>query len=433
MSIEDRKEYIGRCPRCSQCKWMPSPRSQQFAPVCPSIQFGNFHSYSASGKGFTAYGLAEKRIGYSPELLRSVYACTMCGACDSACKTNQGDNVEPLDTLYELRAHIVADGQALPEHRAMVDSLVTYGNSLGMPRKERARFADGLAIKDATSEAVGVLLYVGSAAAYDQDQWPALRFAISAMTRAGIDVGFLGNAEIDSGGLAFDIGFREEALLLARQVAALVADSKAHTLVTFDADALAAFRNLYVRMGVSLGDVRIVHISDYLLELIESGAIVFDLEGERTVTYHDPCKLGRLSEPYEPWNGTWQTVLNVVHIAEPPRRVRYGTGGVYDAPRALIGKVRGARLVEMERNREFAYCCGAGAGAADAYPDFARQAGGDRLAEAEATGASVLVTSCAGCQRHLQEVARARGSALEVKGLLDFLIGASVPQSQATS
>lgn len=220
---------------------------------------------------------------------------------------------------------------------------------------------------------------------------------------------------------------------MASRLAAQVIATKARTMVTFDADALAAFRNLYPRMGVSLGDVRLVHVTEYLMELIDGGAVSLELADKRTVTYHDPCKLGRLSEPYEPWAGTWRKVLNVVHVAEPTRPVRYGTKGTYDAPRALIGKVRGVRLVEMERNREFAYCCGAGAGCAEVYPDFAASTGGDRLEEAEATGASVLVTSCTTCQRHLQAIAGERGLSIEVKGLLDFLIEATVQKTEVAT
>ncbi|WP_313805530.1 (Fe-S)-binding protein [Sphingobium sp.] len=421
MSLEERKPYIAKCPRCSQCKWVPAPKSQQFAPICPSIQYGNFHSFSAGGKGVTAYALAEGRVQYSEEMLRSVYACTMCGACDTACKTNFGDNVEPLDTLYALRGQIVEAGHALPAHQNIIENLRREGNPHGKPRGDRDAFAVGLGLKDIVAERADLFLHIGCAAAYDESQWPDLRFGIELLRRAGVDFGIAGNAEPNSGGLAYDIGFQDEALQLARANAELIARTKVDTLVTFCADSYAAFRNIYPRLGVSLGDVRILHISEYLTELLREGRIEMRAKGDAVVTYHDPCKLGRLSEPYKPWSGTWTQVLNVVNVAEPARNVLFGTQGNYDAPRRLIRTIEGVSLAEMERTHEISYCCGAGGGAKEAYPDFAQQTARDRLTEAEATGASVLVTSCSGCVGHLRDAAQRCGSALEVKSLLGLL------------
>lgn len=431
MSLQERRRYIAKCPRCSQCKWVPSPKSQQFAPICPSIQYGNFHSYSAGGKGFTAYALTEGRVDYSEEMLRSVYACTMCGACDTACKTNFGDNVEPLDTLYALRAEIVRSGHALPAHVRMIENLQREGNPFGKPRLERDRFARNLNLKDVTQQTADVFLHIGCAAAYDESQWPSLRFGIDLLQRARVDFGTAGNAELNSGAVAYDLGFQDVARDMARANAELIAASKAKTVVTFCADSYAAFRNIYPRLGVSLGGLKILHISEYLDALLRSGSLEAKLDA--VVTYHDPCKLGRLSEPYQPWDGEWRTVLNVVEIAEPARNVLFGTQGNYEAPRRLIGMLDGVTLVEMERSREVSYCCGAGGGAKEAFPDFAEKTARDRLTEAEATGASILVTACSTCQRHLQDVAQRSGSRLRVKGLLELFVEAALHPSPSHS
>ena len=421
MSLEERKRYIARCPRCSQCKWMPAPKSQEFAPICPSIQYGNFHSYSAGGKGFTAYALAENRIGVSEEMLRSVYACTMCGACDTACKTNFGDNVEPLDTLYALRNAVVAKGHALPAHLDIMENLHREGNPFGKPRNDRGRFSKGLGLKDITRDRAEVFLHVGCSMAYDESQWPNLRFGIDLLKRAGIDFGVAADAELNNGGLAYDLGFQDEARELARANIELILSSGATTLVTFCAESYAAFKNIYPRLGLSLGALRVVHITEYLGELFQNGRLELDTGADAIVTYHDPCKLGRLSEPYEPWNGEWRTVFNVVYVAEPPRKVLFGIDGNYEAPRQLLRMIKGVSLVEMQRSREVSYCCGAGGGAKEAFPDFAAQTARDRLAEAETTGASLLVTACSTCQRHLRDVAQETGAKLQVKGLLEFM------------
>lgn len=432
MSLEDRKRYIAKCPRCSQCKWVPAPKSRDFAPICPSIQYGKFHSYSAGGKGFTAYALTEGRADYSEEMLRSVYACTMCGACDTACKTNFGDNIEPLDTLYALRAAVVENGHALPAHRTIIANLEREGNPYGKPRLDRNHFARRLGLKDVTQERAEVFLHVGCAAAYDAAQWPDLHFGIECLRRAGVDFGIAGNAEPNSGGGAYDLGFQDVARAFALASAALIAASGARTVVTFCAESYAAFRNVYPRLGVPLGTVEVLHISEYLEALIGSGRLDLDLDRrldrrlDAVVTYHDPCKLGRLSEPFQPWDGEWRTVFNVMHVAEPARHVLFGTGGNYEAPRRLLRRVGGVTLAEMERSREVSYCCGAGGGAKEAYPDFADKTARDRLTEAEASGASVLVTACSSCKSHLRTVAEQAGSSLQIKSLLEFLADAAL-------
>ncbi|HWH81517.1 MAG TPA: (Fe-S)-binding protein, partial [Burkholderiaceae bacterium] len=227
-----------------------------------------------------------------------------------------------------------------------------------------------------------------------------------------------------------DLGFQDDALQLANSHAQLVRQSGASVLLSACAEAYAAFRNHYPRMGVALAGVRVVHSTDFLDELLHSGKLSLSVSNALTVTYHDPCRLGRLSEPFKPWKGEWITVMNTMLASDSPRPVRFGNDGNYEAPRRLLGRVQGLELVEMERNRQFAYCCGAGAAAPQAYPKMADMAAINRLREAEATGASCVVTACAGCQRHLADAARAHGMAIEVRSVLDLLAGTNEPEGR---
>lgn len=424
MSLQDRRQYQESCIRCSQCKFVPAPRSREFASLCPSIDHGQFHAYSGGGKVITSYALMEGKAAVTERLVDSVYACTLCGACDTACKTNEGDNVEPLDTLYELRAHLAREGQVPAPMKALVEGLRREGSHHG-PRAERSRWAEGLGLKDATKSRVDVLLHVGGSSAFDRGQWPALRALVRLLRAAGVDFGIAFDAERDAGGLAYDLGFQDDARALALHQQGLLKTAGSRVLLAASAEDYAAFRNLYPRLGVALPDVRVVHSTDYLEELLASGQLTLQARREGKVTYHDPCRLGRLSEPYTPWHGQWITVLNTITVPDSPRPVLYGNGGNHEAPRRLLQRVQGLELVEMERNRQFAYCCGAGAGAAQAYPDMAGKAALQRLQEARATGAACVVTACAGCQRHLAAAAAANGIDLPVQGVLDVLAQAA--------
>lgn len=421
MSLQERRWNIEQCNRCHHCKIIPTPRSQRFSAACPAIEYGNFHAYSGSGKIITAYALMDGRAQYTQEMEDSITTCSMCGACDTTCRTLNGDLVAPMDTLYEVRAKMFDDGRIPPEHRVLLDNIEKHGNPLGKPRTKRSCWSDGLQLKNATSENVDVLLHVGCSSAFDENQWPSLIWLVQLMNKANLAFGTLGDQEPHAGGLAYDLGHQALARQCAEETIRLVRASGARTLVAADAESLAAFRNAYSRMGLSFDPVRVVHVTEFLEEL---GPEVFGpifASRDQVVTYHDPCRLGRLSEPFVQWEGKWTSTMNGLRISEPPQPARNGLNGVYDAPRRLLQSISGAHLVEMERTREFSYCCGAGAGGREAHPEFADQAARDRLEEAAASGATLLVTSCSTCVRHLGAAAKKFRPDLRVVSLIDYL------------
>lgn len=421
MSLEDRAWNIEQCPRCNQCKANPLQASQKFAPLCPAIEYGQFHAYSGSGKAITSYALLNKRAEYTQEVLDSLTTCSLCGACDTACHFHLGDLVQPLEAIYEVRAKMFTEGQTPAAQRKLLDNIESHGNVHGRPRAERVRWAKGLKLKDATREPVEVLLHIGCANAFDEGQWPGLVGVVAALKASGVSFGTLGEQEIHAGALAYELGHRRLAQRCAEETLRLARASGASVVVTCDAESLAAFRNFYPRMGLTFDPIRVLHATEYLEELARHGQWGAAAAQEEVVTYHDPCRLGRLSEPYVPWNGKWTTVMNGMRVAVPPKPNRFGLGGVYDAPRQLLAKAPGTRLVEMERRREFSYCCGAGGGGKEAHPEFAEKAALDRLEEAVSTGATTLVTSCGGCTRHLSAVAEKHGVKIRVADLIGYL------------
>lgn len=431
MSLERRKKYLADCSRCSNCKWVPVVKSERFAHICPSTLYGGFHSYSASGMLINGYSLLEGTVDYTESLLDSLFACSMCGGCDINCKTNFGDLIEPMDSLYALRERVVRDGRLPAPLAEAALHLRNSGNALGSPRDRRGAWCRGMELTvTGDKPSADVLLHVGDAA-FDEAQWPQLRFVADALRRAGVVFAIGGADEPDSGALAFDIGHRELALTLARATAEWVKASGAARLITCSDSAFAAFRAVYPRLGVTLDGVHVQHVSEWLAG---SASGADGGGGTDIVTYHDSCRLGRLSEPYRPWHGHWSLALNSLPVRTNATPTRFGTGGVYDAPRRLLANT-GAQIVEMERSREAAFCCGAGGGAAEAHPAFARSAARHRLDEAMATGAGTLVTSCGTCRSHLAAHAEADGLPLRVLTILEYLLqcGAAPPHADGGS
>jgi Fe-S oxidoreductase len=139
------------------------------------------------------------------------------------------------------------------------------------------------------------------------------------------------------------------------------------------------------------------------------------------VTYHDPCHLGRLGEDYEPWDGEWKEVVGHMLISDPPKPLRTGEQGVYQPPRDILNNIPGLEVTEMERNKTSAWCCGAGGGALEAFPDFAYRTAMERIEEARATGAQALVTSCPWCERNLKDAIRRSGENFNVYDIIELL------------
>jgi Fe-S oxidoreductase len=139
------------------------------------------------------------------------------------------------------------------------------------------------------------------------------------------------------------------------------------------------------------------------------------------VTYHDPCHLGRRGEPYVPWDGVEKKVRGQMIVHEP-RKPRYnGVNGIYEPPREILKSILGLELTEMERIREYAWCCGAGGGVKEAYPDFSLWTAGERIEEAKAAGAEAIVTACGWCERNFIDAVRAKGERMTVYDVIDLV------------
>ena len=139
------------------------------------------------------------------------------------------------------------------------------------------------------------------------------------------------------------------------------------------------------------------------------------------VTYHDPCNLGRKGEPWIHWDGEIKHNLMSPDEHVPPKEFRRGTYGVYEPPREVIRAIPGLELVEMERIKEYSWCCGSGGGVIDINPEFAMFTATERLTEAESTGADALVTACPWCKRNFTNAINQNGGKLKVYDVVELL------------
>jgi len=419
MALKDYQADMERCERCSYCKWVPpiKMRNPRFATVCPSIARYNFHAYSAAGRYHAALAFLRERFGYSDGLLDILYKCQMDGACDVACK--EGRELEPLEAMREFRTQCVQDGQLLPALVPFIDGLRKEDNLLQQPRAERGKWAEGLGVKNIPQEKAEVYFHAGCRFSYDEELWPVVRGVVSLLGDAGIDVGIVGKDELCCGGRPYEMGYEGEFTKYAESNTEMFKVAGVKTVVTSCADCYCTFKVYYEKVGKK--EVEVLHTVEYLNRLIQEGKIKLTKKVPMKVTYHDPCHLGRLGEPWIPWEGVEKKVLGQLILHDPPKEFRRGTNGVYEVPRDILRSIPGLELVEMERIKEYAWCCGAGGGVKEAYPEFATWTARERIEEAESTGAEALVTACGWCERNFKDAIKEMKNGIKIYDVVELI------------
>ena len=423
MALQEYERSMNYCIRCSHCKWIPfnKIRTKRFSGNCPAVSRYNFHSYSGGGRVAVAYSLLLGRSEISEEILNPIYRCQLCGSCQVACHLI-GEICEPLEIARELRIKCVEDGELLPEHMLMIEGMRKEDNPLGESKAHRGDWAEGLGLKNINTEKADVVFHAGCRFSYDLGLRNVVRGAATLLKQAGVDVGIAGKEEACCGGRAFDVGYRGQMENYADDIIARLKAAGATKLVTPCADCYSAFRQFYPMIRKETG-VEIFHTTEYFTQLIRERKIKPKHRGSLTVTYHDPCHLGRLGETYIPWEGTWKKVWGQLNIPDPPRQIRRGTGGVYEQPREILRGIPGIELVEMERIREYSWCCGAGGGVREAYEDFSEWTALERIEEAKSVGAEALVTTCGWCERNFKDALEKKGDDFKVFDITELLTG----------
>jgi Fe-S oxidoreductase len=419
MALEDYRADMDRCSQCSYCKWIPFDhiKSWRFARGCPSIAYNNFQSYSARGRYGVALSLLEGKSSYSPAVKDVVYKCQTCGSCDVSCKICRY-TLEPLETALEFRAKLVEDGQTLEQHTCLINNLNKEHNLMLKPDAERNKWAEGLPVKNLSREKADVAFFAGCRFSYDEDLQKTARSAVTLFRNTGIDIGILGENESCCGGRAYQMGYRKEFTQCAARNIAALNKAGVKTIVTSCADCYHAFKRLYPQAGSRF---EVFHVVEFLDRLIHEGQIKLSRSIPMTVTYHDPCHLGRQGEPFIPWEGKETKIRGQIVIYEP-RKPRYnGVWGIYDPPRNVLNSIPGIKLVEMERIREYAWCCGAGGGVKEAYPEFSRWTARERIEEAMMTGAEAIVSACPWCETNFLDAIDNNGKKMKVFDVMDLV------------
>jgi Fe-S oxidoreductase len=418
MGLEQYKGDVAMCCRCSACKFIPMQMVQgfQYVNVCPSIAKYNYHSYSGSGRLNIAAAMLKNGFNYTDKLLDIVYNCQMCGACGVSC--NYAMDMEVHEPINEFRIKCVEDGHTHPALDKVITSLRKQGTMVPGAKGKRAAWAAGLKLKDATKKKVDVFYHVGCLTSYNKDMWKLAKATVKILQKAGVDFGIGYENETCCGGRAYQMGYKEDFLNQAKKNMDMLKKAGVKTLVTSCADGYQAFKVLYDKYNLK-GDLEVLHITELMARLIKEGKLKLNKKVNLNVTYHDPCYLGRLSEPWIHWKG--KKIPGEKFVFDPPKEYRRGTNGVYEPPRDILKGIPGVKLTEMVRIKEYAWCCGAGGGVNESNPEFALWTAQERIEEAESTGAEAIVTACPWCEKTFNEAIKESGSSLKVYDIVEIV------------
>ena len=431
MSLARLKELEGemlKCFRCNLCKMIPLPvvTNPDYFDGCPANREFVFHSYSGSGKQIMALSLTQGRIGADEKLAEITYACTTCGLCDVSCKFNM--DAERQQVNMALREHMVDEGLGLPVHQETVRNLQRYGHPDGNPQNAPGRWAEGLGLKVLPQESAEVLLFAGCLEREDPTSAEVARKLARVLMHAGVDVGILGEREPTCGLPAYWTGYRDAFAEIASDTTSLLDSLGVKTIVVVSGSCLGAFRSKYPEYAKSPA-AEVLHATEFLWRLIEERRLRLPRSVQRKVAYHDPCYLGRQSEPPVEWEGETRVTHGCMKYEVPDRPVNRGCNGVYDAPRNILRSIDGVDFLELYRIREYSFCCGGGGGVPKAYPELAGSAALHRLEEARDVGADYLVTACHQCRITLKNAQEsAKQDSMPVLDIIDLVHEAAAVQ-----
>jgi heterodisulfide reductase subunit D len=356
---------------------VPGPKTK-----CPPYEFYRFQRFTPKSRWLMSQRVFHGLDPITTELKEVIYTCTNCLMCQELCGV-RNDGFGPWDITVAMREELTEKDGPMEAHRPILEGLQRHDNPWSRPKTERGLWASGLGLKMLGNSGATTLLFAGCSADRDSGKAGAIALA-KLMQRAGEDFVILGDEEKCCGLYAFDLGFRREYDRLQNDNLTRIKAAGIRKVVV----SCGSCRRIWQQYAAKTEPkIAVLHGVEYVADLMRMGRLKPSKTMRQKVTYHDSCHLGRGC-------------------------------GVYEAPRAILRSLPGVELVEMKRNQRWAWCCGGGGGVPEAYPELAQWTAEDRMREATETGAELILTSSALCQRSF---AGCSGAALPTKDLLAFV------------
>jgi Fe-S oxidoreductase len=357
MRIEEYKDMIYACGRCEIC------RGFDYNDRCPEIFTQHWESSTARGRMAIARAILEGKLEYSEDLAERIFGCFMCGRCREECK--KAAQIDVIAITKAMRQDFVEQGIKIPEDGAnMADTVTSSGNIFADTPKVHNKWAEGLKFREGS----GTLFYPGCLASHRFKE--KTNILVRLLQAAGYDLDFLGDEQACCGTPYWITGKMENAVEYAKGYLKKLQDRGVKEIITPCPSCFRAFDEEYPHLlGLEELPIKVRHTSEVLEEIVEKKKLKFK-PVKKTVTYHDPCEIGRYRD-------------------------------IYDSPRKVFEAIPGLEFIEMSRNREQAFCCGGGGGCKIMYPDHSQKVADERITDFKESGAELMSTICPACEMNL--------------------------------
>ncbi len=350
-SFELDRRSVYKCVQCGTCR-----------SVCPVFNVVGWESANTRGRMLIIKSLLEGRPP-SEDVLPSLASCTTCGICAAKCPAG----VNPPEVVEAARAQLVKCGITTEVQEKLRASVITSGNSFG-EAKDRTHWLSETE-RSQLPEKSDYVYFVGCFDSYRYPEFAEKTFKV--LQRFGVTL--LPDEQCCASPL-LRTGFREDAEKVMKRNLEQIRKVGAHTIITSCAGCYTTLKNNYPE------ELHVISLPEFLAEHLDELKLKkLDL----TVTYHDPCHLGRHNK-------------------------------IYEAPRKVIQAI--CTLKEMKNIKENSRCCGGGGGVRIGYPDISLELARNRLEDVP-EGVDYIVTSCPLCVRNLRDA----GGDIEVIDIVELV------------
>ncbi len=308
-----------------------------------------------------------------------VWACTTCRACMEECPVI----IEHVQKVVDLRRHLVLMLSQFPkEVQLVLKNLTNNFNPWGIGFSSRGDWANGLDVKTFSGEDDSEILYfVGCAGAFDDRYKKVAQSFVKILNAAGIKFGILGAEEKCCGDSARRIGEEYLFQTLAQENIATFQQHNVKKIVTTCPHGYNTLKNEYPQFN---GNFEVIHAVELIADLLKQGKIVLKKDFQQSIVLHDSCYLGRYNN-------------------------------IYEQPREIIQNISGAKLLEMERNRDKSFCCGAGGGRMWFEETIGTRINNLRVEQALETKPNAVGVSCPFCLTMFEDGIKDKGVQDSVK------------------
>ncbi len=360
-TLENIKGAASLCIKCGNCTYGDWPQNH---PLCPIYAYDGCYAYSAGGLLYLVLALLNNKIEFNQSVADLAFSCPGCLACDSQCGIirSQSPHVDPWDIIRLLRYECVKRGY-IPTGRArkIYDEIEKKGHfgepsNLKLSSRINRPKSKTVIFNECTHVRTHREITAATTRLLEKIKRPVAQFA---------EIGCCGST-------LYDLGFWDKLEPYINTNWEIMKKSLDKTFVFMNPHCQEFITKRYPEMVPESAGLKTQHISQFLVNALKTGKLKHKKSRKVKVSYHDPCYLGR------------------------------GLG-IYEPPRTVLSLLEGVTLVEMERNRENSFCCGARA-VGSYFPDIIEWTARERLKDFEATGADLLITACAYCKENFRKV-----------------------------